>query len=135
LQIHTSAPTGIDLAGGTIDIWPLYLYHEQAQTLNAAISLRPHAEVTTRGDSRIAASSVDLGRSLEVAQSAELPEEGDFGLLGRLLHFFGAKGLALTTRAESPAGAGVVPDVREALARGGARLLDYHIEREGLRLL
>jgi len=107
LQIRTSAPTRIDLAGGTIDIWPLYLFHEQAQTLNAAISLRAHAEVATRDDSRIAVSSVDIGRSLEVAESAELPEEGEFGLLGRLLHFFGAKGLTLTTRAESPAGAGI----------------------------
>ena len=25
--IETSAPTRIDLAGGTIDIWPLYLFH------------------------------------------------------------------------------------------------------------
>jgi D-glycero-alpha-D-manno-heptose-7-phosphate kinase len=107
LQIHTSAPTRIDLAGGTIDIWPLYLYHEQAQTLNAAISLRAHAEITTRDDSRIAVSSVDIGRSLEVAESAELPEEGELALLGRLLRFFGAKGLALTTRAESPAGGGI----------------------------
>ena len=107
MQIHSSAPTRIDLAGGTIDIWPLYLYHEQAQTLNAAISLRAHAEITTRDDGRIAVSSVDIGRSLEVAESAELPEEGELALLGRLLRFFGAKGLALTTRAESPAGGGI----------------------------
>ena len=40
----SSAPTRIDLAGGTIDIWPLYLFHDGAQTVNAAISLRAHAD-------------------------------------------------------------------------------------------
>ena len=35
--IVSSAPTRIDLAGGTIDIWPLYLFHDGAATVNAAI--------------------------------------------------------------------------------------------------
>ena len=43
VPIVTSAPTRIDLAGGTIDIWPLYLFHPGAQTLNAAISIRARA--------------------------------------------------------------------------------------------
>jgi hypothetical protein len=30
VTIDTSAPTRIDLAGGTIDIWPLYLFHPGA---------------------------------------------------------------------------------------------------------
>src|SRR5262249_52093314 len=45
VRILASAPTRIDLAGGTIDIWPLYLFHRGAQTLNVAISLRAHARV------------------------------------------------------------------------------------------
>ena len=44
VRIAASAPTRIDLAGGTIDIWPLYLFHDGAQTLNAAISLRAHCD-------------------------------------------------------------------------------------------
>ena len=47
-RIISSAPTRIDLAGGTIDIWPLYLFHEGASTLNAAISLRAHVELDAR---------------------------------------------------------------------------------------
>ena len=50
VRITASAPTRIDLAGGTIDIWPLYLFHHGAQTLNAAISLRAHVEITPRDD-------------------------------------------------------------------------------------
>ena len=45
VQVHASAPTRIDLAGGTLDIWPLYLFHDGAQTLNAAISLRAHCSI------------------------------------------------------------------------------------------
>jgi len=48
VRIAVSAPTRIDLAGGTIDIWPLYLFHEGASTVNAAISLRAHVTVETR---------------------------------------------------------------------------------------
>jgi len=50
VRISASAPTRIDLAGGTIDIWPLYLFHPGAQTLNAAISLRAHAWIEERPD-------------------------------------------------------------------------------------
>ena len=48
MQIVASAPTRIDLAGGTIDIWPLYLFHDGATTLNAAINLRAHVQVESR---------------------------------------------------------------------------------------
>jgi D-glycero-alpha-D-manno-heptose-7-phosphate kinase len=105
--IHSSAPTRIDLAGGTIDIWPLYLFHDQAQTLNVAISLLARATIESRDDSRIAIRSEDTGRSIEVADFRELTLDGDLSLLRWLLHFFRAKGLTLTTRAESPAGAGI----------------------------
>ena len=51
VHIEASAPTRIDLAGGTLDIWPLYLFHDGAQTLNAAISLRAHgARSRSRSD-------------------------------------------------------------------------------------
>src|SRR6187431_3082714 len=54
-DVHTaaSAPTRIDLAGGTIDIWPLYLFHDGAATLNAAISLRAHVRIEPRADGAI----------------------------------------------------------------------------------
>ena len=69
-QIKSSAPTRIDLAGGTLDIWPFYLFHEHAQTLNAAISLRAHAEIDERTDGRIRLESIDTSKTVEVAQLA-----------------------------------------------------------------
>jgi D-glycero-alpha-D-manno-heptose-7-phosphate kinase len=107
VDITASAPTRIDLAGGTIDIWPLYLFHDGAQTLNAAISLRAHVRIARRDDHRIVIHSVDTGRTLDVPHWSALLDTDELRLLGRVLHFFRADSLTLTTRAESPAGAGI----------------------------
>ena len=106
-QIRTSAPTRIDLAGGTLDIWPLYLFHEHAQTVNAAISLRAHAEVTERTDGRIRLESIDTSKIVEVARWQDLADGQGLPLLSRLASFFRAENLTLRTRGESPAGAGI----------------------------
>ena len=70
-SVHTaaSAPTRIDLAGGTIDIWPLYLFHDGASTLNAAISLRAHARIEPRTDG---ANRAHFGRHRSARERAAL---------------------------------------------------------------
>jgi D-glycero-alpha-D-manno-heptose-7-phosphate kinase len=105
--IESSAPTRIDLAGGTLDIWPLYLFHEGAQTLNAAISLRAWCTIRPRADKRLAIVSDDTGARVEADHWSELRDNHDLELLGRLLHFFQAEGLELRTRSDSPFGAGI----------------------------
>ena len=107
MRIETSAPTRIDLAGGTIDIWPLYLFHPGAQTLNAAISLRASATIETRDDDRIVIRSLDTQTTLEADTWQELRERRELRLLALLAHFFEARGITLTTSCESPAGAGI----------------------------
>jgi D-glycero-alpha-D-manno-heptose-7-phosphate kinase len=106
-QIKSSAPTRIDLAGGTLDIWPLYLFHQDAQTVNAAISLRAHADITERSDGRIRLESIDTDKTVEVARWQDLANGNELPLLSKLAHFFRAENLTLRTRAESPAGAGI----------------------------
>jgi D-glycero-alpha-D-manno-heptose-7-phosphate kinase len=105
--IRTSAPTRIDLAGGTIDIWPLYLFHPGAQTLNAAISLRARCALAPRADGGLTIISDDTGARLDVAGWSDLRDNSELRLLGRLLHYFQAEGLELRTRSESPVGAGI----------------------------
>jgi D-glycero-alpha-D-manno-heptose-7-phosphate kinase len=107
VQIESSAPTRIDLAGGTLDIWPLYLFHENAQTLNVAISLRASCTLTTRSDRRIRIVSEDTGTALQADHWSELRDNPELRLLGRLLHHFEAEALELHTRSESPVGAGI----------------------------
>jgi D-glycero-alpha-D-manno-heptose-7-phosphate kinase len=107
VRIATSAPTRIDLAGGTIDIWPLYLFHAGAQTINAAISLRARATLQRRDDDRIVIHSQDSGATVEADDWKELREPRELPLLSLLAHFFEARGVTLTTASESPAGAGI----------------------------
>ncbi len=107
MRIKASAPTRIDLAGGTVDIWPLYLFHENAQTINAAISLRAHAEIEPRTDGRIVLESIDTGGRVDVSSWKELANGNGLPLLGRLAYFFRAENLTLRTRGESPTGAGI----------------------------
>ena len=51
--VNSSAPTRIDLAGGTTDIWPLYLFHPGARTLNVAIDQRAKAKIEQVGGNAI----------------------------------------------------------------------------------
>jgi D-glycero-alpha-D-manno-heptose-7-phosphate kinase len=107
MRIISSAPTRIDLAGGTVDIWPLYLFHEHAQTLNAAISLRAHAEITRRTDGKVRLESLETGQGVEVSCWEDLRESRELPLLSKLAYFFRAANLTLRTRGESPTGAGI----------------------------
>ncbi|MFB3852540.1 MAG: GHMP kinase [Vicinamibacterales bacterium] len=106
-MLRASAPTRIDLAGGTIDIWPLYLFHDGAQTLNAAISLRAHASLAKRDDDRVVVESVDTGARIDVGHWTELEGSEGLALVARLLRHFRPTGIDVTTRCESPAGAGI----------------------------
>lgn len=107
VSIATSAPTRIDLAGGTLDIWPLYLFHPGAQTINAAISLRARALVESRPDDRIVIRSLDTGVTIEAGHWRDLRDRRELRLLALLCYFFEAHGITLTTSSESPAGAGI----------------------------
>ena len=106
MRISATAPTRIDLAGGTIDIWPLYLFHAGAQTLNAAISLRARAWIEARPDERVELVSEDTDKQ-ENLSFDQLQADTTLPLLAKLTHRFGARGIRLTTRGESPAGAGI----------------------------
>jgi D-glycero-alpha-D-manno-heptose-7-phosphate kinase len=107
VRITASAPTRIDLAGGTIDIWPLYLFHPGAQTLNAAISLRAHVTLEARPDGQLELVSEDTARQVIGASAAALASDDTLPLLARLAAAFEVGGVTMRTRGESPAGAGI----------------------------
>ncbi len=45
--ITATAPCRVDLAGGTVDIWPLYLFHPGAVTVNFAVNVLTRATIRT----------------------------------------------------------------------------------------
>jgi D-glycero-alpha-D-manno-heptose-7-phosphate kinase len=120
VYVESSAPTRIDLAGGTLDIWPLYLFHENAQTINAAISLRARCSLQPRNDRGLTIVSDDTGRRVDVAHWSDLRDNSELRLLGRLLHHFQAEALELHTRSESPVGAGIAGSSALNIALCGA---------------
>jgi D-glycero-alpha-D-manno-heptose-7-phosphate kinase len=134
VRIVTSAPTRIDLAGGTIDIWPLYLFHPGAQTLNAAISLRARAVLESREDGRVVIQSEDTGTTVEADDWRALRDQKSLRLLSLLAHFFEARGVTLTTSCESPAGAGIAGSsaLNVAVCSAFAQWNREHYEPEAL---
>lgn len=108
--IESSAPTRVDLAGGTIDIPPLFLFHEGATTVNFAVSLMARCRIETRSDDKIVLESIDRGVSLETSldKMNELAHEPRLELLSKLVYFFKPQtGFNMTTESEAPAGAGL----------------------------
>jgi len=120
VRIAASAPTRIDLAGGTIDIWPLYLFHDGASTVNASISLRAHVTVEPRGEEGIEMRSIDTNRRVAARHWSELDRSGDLSLLALLARHYRLERAILTTRGESPAGAGIAGSSALAIAACGA---------------
>jgi len=108
--IESSAPTRVDLAGGTIDIPPLFLFHEGAATVNFAVSLMARCRIETRSDDRIVLESIDRGVTFETTLEHfhELKNEPRLELLSKLVYFFNpGVGFNMVTDSEAPAGAGL----------------------------
>jgi D-glycero-alpha-D-manno-heptose-7-phosphate kinase len=108
--IESSAPTRVDLAGGTIDIPPLFLFHEGACTVNFAIDLMAKCRIETRTDGIICLQSIDRGLKFELPldQLHELKNEPRLELLSKLVYFFQPDtGFNMITESEAPAGAGL----------------------------
>lgn len=123
MLIESSAPTRVDLAGGTIDIWPLYLFHPGAATVNIAISLRAHCQIKTRDDGRIVLESRDrkVAFEIELAAIEDLIREERLELISKLVHFFKpTTGFHLIANSEAPAGAGLGGSSALAIACIGA---------------
>jgi D-glycero-alpha-D-manno-heptose-7-phosphate kinase len=120
VRLTASAPTRIDLAGGTIDIWPIYLFHDGATTLNAAISLRAHVEIASRQDGAIELRSVDTDRTVRATHWSALDGTGELSLLALLARHYRLENATLTTRGESPAGAGIAGSSALTIACCGA---------------
>ncbi len=118
-MLTASAPTRIDLAGGTIDIWPLYLFHDGAVTINAAINLRAHVQIEPRGHG-IALRSIDTATETVVDRWQDLSAETSLPLLALVGRHYRVSNVTITTRGESPAGAGIAGSSALAIALCGA---------------
>jgi D-glycero-alpha-D-manno-heptose-7-phosphate kinase len=101
-------PNRVDIAGGTLDISPLYLLIGDAMTVNAAVAIRSEVAVGPfrRGAARL--SSGDFGIAVTAADTHGFSLGGKMGLLSRALrHFPAVSGVEIRVRNEAPVGSGI----------------------------
>ena len=109
MKIHSSSSTRIDLAGGTLDIYPLYIFENGGLTINIAISLRSRVEVASRNDNKIVISSKDLNKKMTFKSINDLKTNGPLSLISRIIKFYWNKRSGLDIRTENtvPKGSGL----------------------------
>ena len=100
----------MDIAGGTIDIWPLYLFHAAPVTVNFAVDRYTSCVLETRPDARIRLRSRDLASEEEFESIAALraAKRYKLPLAAYVARYFAPDtGLDVVTHSEAPAGAGI----------------------------
>jgi D-glycero-alpha-D-manno-heptose-7-phosphate kinase len=138
--ITAQAPCRADLAGGTIDLWPLYLFHPGALTLNFALQILTTCRITPLAGSQIELRSLDTGREESFADFTELMKTSKpkHALAAYCLRFFAPEqGLRLETNSESPAGAGISGSSALMIATCAAlaRFTGRELDLERLRVI
>jgi len=112
------SPTRVDLAGGTLDMWPLFNFVGQATTINLAIDIWTKVDYLKRTDRAVKIKSLDLKKewsfdSIEMFMKTLDPKvvmyqkiferfQDDANVFNRL-----KEGFEITTSSESPMGGGL----------------------------
>src|SRR5256714_10718834 len=138
--IIAQAPCRADMAGGTMDLWPLYLFHPGALTLNFAINILTTCRITPLKGKLSYLRSLDTRREEQFASFEAMRGSNRFrhALAARLVQFFAPKeGLLVETDSESPAGAGISGSSALMIATTAAlaRFTDRHLTLEQMRMI
>jgi len=106
-RVRVRAPLRADLAGGTLDLWPLYLFHPGARTVNVAISYHAESEVGLTNDPGIEIFLTDLNYRRRYETLAEASADPKVVLIAKALEHFGLTNVSVTTRTDAPRGSGL----------------------------
>ena len=106
-QVIVRAPVRADLAGGTLDLWPLYLFHPGSRTVNVAISHYAESEVSESGDGAIELFLTDQQYRQRYESLQEVGNDPKAALIHRVLEHFHLTGIRITTRTDAPRGSGL----------------------------
>jgi D-glycero-alpha-D-manno-heptose-7-phosphate kinase len=138
--ISAQAPCRADLAGSTLDLWPLYLFHPGGITLNFAVDIMAKCAITLHSDRSIKLISEDTGREDRFASIEQLSRARQYrhALAARLVkHFQPDVGFTLKTSCDSPVGGGLAGSSALTIAVAGAlcRLVGRDMPYEQLRVM
>lgn len=106
-KVTVRAPVRADLAGGTLDLWPLYLFHPGARTVNVAISYYAESEVAETADTGIEVHLTDQQYEQRYESVHEIAADPKASLIYRVLEHFRLTGIRITTRTDAPRGSGL----------------------------
>jgi D-glycero-alpha-D-manno-heptose-7-phosphate kinase len=108
MEITVQAPNRIDLAGGTTDLYPLYLLMDGGCTVNVGVTVNSRVILKSAAGDGVRVTSEDLKASLMAVDPALLPTEGPLGLICRAVKVCPpGNGLEIITRNLAPAGSGL----------------------------
>lgn len=133
-RVRVRVPLRVDLAGGTLDLWPLHLFHPGARTVNVAISMFAECEVSNTGDSRISVVLTDRGIERTYSSTEELAGDSEMALVARAIEHLGVSGVRIVTRTEAPRGSGLGGSsaLAVALVRALTELIEQPVEGDDL---
>jgi D-glycero-alpha-D-manno-heptose-7-phosphate kinase len=139
-ELFAQAPCRADLAGGTYDLWPLYLFHPGAVTVNMALSILTTCKLTPQRGREILLRSHDTGGVERFASLDDLMRGKRYrhALAAYLIRFFRPKsGFMLETHSESPAGAGISGSSALMIATSAvlARFSGQSLDLEQIRVI
>jgi len=143
--IVAHASCRVDLAGSTLDLWPLYLFHPGAVTVNFAVNILTRCQITTRQDGAIYFKSIDMrceDRFPNFSAFCRATRQ-NHQMAAHLVRFFfpagppKGQGLSIETNSESPAGAGISGSsaLMVASIAGLARYTGKKLDREEIRVI
>lgn len=105
---HSKRPTRIDLAGGTLDCWPLFLLVGQAITVNASISIFTQAQLTASDKIKIEIKDLNFHREYVSIDELLADKSPELDLVRVHVNYWKpSHGFTLTTSSESPLGGGI----------------------------
>lgn len=108
MHVIARAPNRVDLAGGSLDLYPIYLLMGGGLTVSAAITIASRVDVQARTDTRVIIRSSDRNETVQATSLASLAAGGPLGLIAKvILHARPTTGIEVTTHNEAPAGSGL----------------------------
>jgi len=108
LEFQRRAPARIDLAGGTVDIWPLCQLEPRAATVNLAIDRYATARVRLRNDGAYVFAATDRGVHEQHADLTAMLASDQLPLHREIAaHLTPDRGVEITTESGVPSGSGL----------------------------
>lgn len=110
MSFHKKSATRVDIAGGTLDCWPLHLLVGDCVTINLSISITTHAQLSVREDQEIHVYVRDLNyeNTFKNLQAFLACTDESLRLVQKHVAYWKPQnGFRLETFSESPVGGGL----------------------------